>query len=59
VGQVRPPILHLRDLRIGIVRMGPVIIRPLPLALPIDPRQIPPRVGVSMPEACASLVQKS
>ena len=40
VRQVRPPILHLRDLRVGIVRMGPVVVRALLLPLPIEPRQI-------------------
>jgi hypothetical protein len=48
VGEVRPAVLHLRDLRVGVVRMRPVVVR-----LP------GPRVGVSMPEACASLIKKS
>jgi hypothetical protein len=40
LGQMSPAILHLRDLGVGIVRMGPVMIRPLLLALPIDARQV-------------------
>src|SRR5262245_612080 len=32
VGQMRPAIIHLGDLGVGIVRMGPVLIRPLLLA---------------------------
>jgi hypothetical protein len=40
MSQMRPAILHLRDLGVGIVRMRPVVIRALPLALPIDARQI-------------------
>jgi hypothetical protein len=39
VGQVRAPILHHRHLRIGILRMGPVIIRPFLFPFPIDARQ--------------------
>ena len=40
VGQMRPAIFHLRDLRIGIVRVRPVFVRGLLLALPIEPRQV-------------------
>jgi hypothetical protein len=38
VGQMRPAILHLGDRGVGIVRMGPVVIRALLLRFPIDPR---------------------
>ena len=40
VCQVRSAVLHFRDLRVGIVRMFPLIVRSLFLALSIDPRQI-------------------
>ena len=40
VGQMRPAILHLRDLRIGIGRVRPVFVRRLLLPLPIQPRQV-------------------
>ena len=37
---MRPPVLHLRDLGVGIVRMLPVLVRALLLPLPIEPRQV-------------------
>ena len=40
VRQVRAAVLHLRDLRVGIVRMRPVVVRALLLPLPIEPRQV-------------------
>ena len=40
---MRAAVLHLRDLRIGIVRMRPVLVRPLLLPFPIEPRQLGPR----------------
>ena len=40
VGQVGPPVLHLGDLRVGIVRIRPIVVRALLLPLPIEPRQI-------------------
>ena len=43
VRQMRAAVLHLRDLRIGIVRMRPVLVRPLLLPFPIEPRQLDPR----------------
>ena len=43
VGQMRAAIFHLRDLRIRIVRVRPVFVRRLLLALPIQPRQVLPR----------------
>ena len=58
VGQVRPTIFHLRDLRIGIVRVGPLFVGRLLLALPIKPRQSS-RVGVSMPDSLARPVRKA
>ena len=39
VRQIRLPVLHLRDLRVGIVRMGPVIVRPFLFPLAVDARQ--------------------
>ena len=42
---MRPAILHLCDLGVGIVRVRPVVIGPLLLASPIDPRQIGARRG--------------
>ena len=39
VREVRPAILHLRDLRVGIVRVHPVFVRRLLPALAIQPRQ--------------------
>jgi hypothetical protein len=38
VGQMRPAILHLRDSRVGIVWMGPIVIGALLLPFPIDSR---------------------
>src|ERR1035437_5901260 len=43
VRQVRPPIFHLRDPRILIVRVLPIFVRSLLLSLPVQPRQIFPR----------------
>ena len=40
VRQMRPAVLHLRDLRVGIVWMRPVVVRGLLLPFPIDPRQV-------------------
>lgn len=40
VREMRPPILHLGDLRVGIMRMRPVVIGALLLASPIDPREV-------------------
>ena len=40
VGQVRPAIFHLRDLRIGIPRMFPVLVRGFLLALAVQARQV-------------------
>ena len=40
VGQMRAAIFHLRDLRIGIVGIRPVLVRGLLLALPVQPRQV-------------------
>ena len=40
VGQMRPTIFHLRDLRIRIVRVRPLLIRRLLLPLAIQPRQV-------------------
>ena len=37
---MRPAVLHLRDLRVGIVWMRPVVVRGLLLPFPIDPRQV-------------------
>lgn len=42
VGQVRPPILHLGDLRVGILWMGPIVVRPFPLPLSVNTGQIRP-----------------
>jgi hypothetical protein len=43
VGQMRAPVLHPGDFGIGIARMRPLVVRPLLLALPIEPRQVGPR----------------
>ncbi len=40
VRQVRAPVFHLRDPRVGIVRMGPIVVRALLLPLPVDARQV-------------------
>ena len=40
VGQMRPAVFHLRDLGIGIVRVRPVLVRRLLLALAVQPRQV-------------------
>ena len=40
VRQMRPAVLHLRDLRVGIVRMRPVVVGPFLRALPVEPRQL-------------------
>ena len=41
--QVRPPILHLGDAGIRIVRVLPILVRALVCTLPIQPRQLFPR----------------
>ena len=43
VRQVRPPIFHLRDARLRIVRVHPLPVRSLLLSLPVQPRQLLPR----------------
>jgi len=40
VRQVRAAVLHLRDLRVGVLRMRPVVVRPFLLPLPIEARQV-------------------
>jgi hypothetical protein len=40
VSQMRAPVFHLRDLRIGIPGMRPVLVRRLLLALAVQPRQV-------------------
>ncbi len=40
VRQVCAAVLHLRDLRVGIMGMGPIVVRAFLLPLPIQPRQI-------------------
>ena len=40
VGQVRPPVFHLRHPRIRIVRMGPFGVRRLLRARSVEPRQL-------------------
>lgn len=40
---MRPAILHLRDLRVRIMRMGPVVVRSLLRSLAINPRQVSAR----------------
>ena len=54
-GQVRPRILQLGDLRVGIMRVGPIVVRPLLLPLAIDTCQVGTRRRL---DACASLVKK-
>ena len=43
VREVRAAVLHLRDARVGVVRMMPVRVAALLRARPIQPRQIRPR----------------
>ena len=57
VGEMRPAVLHLRDLGVRIVRMRPVVIRALLLAFPIDPRQVGAR-GCSNARRVDELRQK-
>ena len=40
VGQVRPAIFHLRDLRVGIPRIFPIFVRGFLLALAVQARQL-------------------
>ena len=40
VSQVRAPVLHLRDLRVGILGVRPVVVRPLLLARPVEAGQL-------------------
>jgi hypothetical protein len=40
VGEVRLAVLHLRDLRVGVVRMRPVVVRFLLLPLAIEACQV-------------------
>lgn len=58
VRQVRASILHLGDLGVGVLRMGPVTLEPLFLRLR-SRRAKSSRVGVCIPEACASWVRNS
>ena len=58
VGQMRAAILHLRDLRIRIMRVLPFIVRTLPCALAVQFRQLLAR-GVSIPDSCASPLRNS
>ena len=58
VSKVRPAILHLRDFRVGIVRMLPVVVRALVLPLAIEARHVLAR-GRRDAEACASRVKNS
>ena len=46
VGQMRPAVFHLRDLRIGVVRVGPLLVRRLLLALLVHPCQVLARRGL-------------
>ena len=39
VRQMRAAVLHLRDFRVRVVGVGPVVVRPLLLALPVEPGQ--------------------
>ena len=43
VRQMRAAVLHLGDLRVRIVRVGPVRVRALLLAGPVEPGQLAPR----------------
>ena len=40
VGQVRPAVLHLRDLRVRVLRMRPILVRALLPPLPVEARQL-------------------
>ena len=62
VAHARPPVLHLRDPRVRIVRVLPVIVGPLPRPLPVQLRQIrtarrldPRRLGQALQEQLVSL----
>ena len=47
VSQVRPAVLHLRDLRVRVLRRFPVLVRRLlVLPRPVEPSQIRPRRGL-------------
>lgn len=59
VREMRPTILHLHDLGVGIERMRPVVVRALGLPLTIQARQVFNAVGVSIPDACASRIRNS
>jgi len=56
--QVRPAVFHLGDFSVGIERMRPIVVGPFLRACPISARQSS-RVGVSIPDACASCVRNS
>jgi hypothetical protein len=40
VRQMRPPVFHLGDFRVGIERMRPIVVRPFLRSLPVDARQV-------------------
>ena len=56
VREVRAAVLHLRDARVGVVRMPPVGVAALLRAVRSN-RARSARVGVAMPDACASRVK--
>ena len=58
VGQMSPTIFHFRDLRIGIVRVLPVVVITLLLPLAVSLANCS-RVGVSMPDSFARPLRKS
>src|SRR5690349_21582839 len=58
VGQVRPPVLHLRYARIRIVRVHPFFVRPLLAALAIQSLQLS-ACGVGIPDCWANFRRNS
>ena len=58
VREVCAAVLHLRDACVGVVRMLPVLLRPFCGRVRSN-RARSARVGVAMPDACASCVRNS
>lgn len=54
VSQVGPPVLHLRDLGVRIMRMLPVVIRSFLLPFSVDPGQNRPGLASSTPSPSAN-----
>jgi hypothetical protein len=58
VREVRPPIFHLHGRGVGILKMGPAVLRPMFLHLSVDSGQIGASVFRRL-RACAGFLRNS